>query len=321
MKERYIMTGLLLLISGVCLGGSIYAAFQARLLKKTEEERRLLTHLLENTKDLIYHYQLKPERKFLYLSPSAETFFGTGTLERGYNDPDSLFHNIHPDDLDVMKRKITGRIDFNKPIVQRWRDQDGQYRWFEDSAVPVYRNGQLAAIQGVIRDVSEKMELQQELTCRIYHDPLTGIYNREFFEEAFEAADEKEAPLGLILCDLDDLKRINDTYGHRQGDRLIQEAAVLLSQFADRHTMAARIGGDEFILVAEGRSRAEITALAENIRKAADRHNLQSRIKVHLSIGASWKPSSRSEMKQLFAEADQRMYQNKRKRKSLQTVR
>ena len=316
------MNGLLLLILGICLGCSLYGIFQARLLKKKEEERRLLTNLLENSKDLIYHYQLKPERKFLYLSPSAETFFGKGTAEKGYADPDSCFDSIHPDDLDVMRRKITGRIDFNKPIVHRWQSKEGgKYRWYEDSAVPVYQNGQLAAIQGVIREITEKMELQQELTYRVYHDPLTGLYNREFFEEAFEAADEKEASLGLILCDLDELKRINDTYGHRQGDRLIREAASLLSQFADRRTFAARIGGDEFVLMAERTSREEITILAEDIRRAADRHNHESFVKVHLSIGASWTPSSYGTVKELFAEADQRMYDNKRNRKSLQTVR
>ncbi|WP_203363637.1 sensor domain-containing diguanylate cyclase [Bacillus sp. REN10] len=292
---------------------SMYGLLKIPQEKKQQKYLELLAH----SKDLLYYYELKPKRQFKYVSPAADVFFGEGTVKRAYEDPDVPFEHIHPDDVQLLVKKIKGELNYEEPIIQRWIDYGGIYRWYEEHATPIYEAGELVAIQGVIRNIDDKMRLQQELEYRVYHDSLTSIHNREFFERAMTKYDEEvDISVGIILCDLDQLKYYNDHFGHKVGDDLIIETAHLLKQFANEQTMVARIGGDEFVLLMSGATEATVHDLIAQIASAIDEYNnSQNERPIKLSIGSAYHLHSLGQMTQLFAQADEQMYADKLERK------
>ncbi|KMY54220.1 histidine kinase [Bacillus sp. FJAT-27231] len=295
------------------------------LYKKWQKERarfiekhNQFVNVVENSKDFIYYYQVYPERQYKYLSPSAENIFGKGSIAYAYVNPDVCFRDIHPDDYDTLYKKITGQVDYSEAIIQRWKDKDGKYRWFEEYATPVYENGVLVAIQGVLRTIDDKVELQEKLNYRLYHDTLTDSYNREYFELVFSKFNEEiNSPIAIILCDLDELKHTNDHYGHIIGDLLIKTTARILNKFSSDYITVARLGGDEFVLIVADRTEKQIKQLIANIVKAIEHYNTYSSdVIIKMSIGYSYSPFSIEQMMRLFSQADKNMYADKIKRKN-----
>ncbi|WP_100403595.1 sensor domain-containing diguanylate cyclase [Bacillus sp. FJAT-42315] len=304
------------IITGFLVGVlSMYGLLGTRRKRKQQNHLELLNY----SKDLLYYYELKPKRQFKYVSPAANLFFGEGAVERAYEDPDLPFQRIHPDDEQLLKKKIKGELNYEEPIIQRWIDHGGNYRWYEDHATPIYKAGELVAVQGVVRNIDEKVRLQQELEYRVYHDSLTSIHNREFFERAMTTYDEEvDISVGIILCDLDQLKYYNDHFGHKVGDELIIETAKLLKHFANEQTIVARIGGDEFVLLMISATEAAVNNLMTQITTVIDEYNnSQNERSIQLSIGSAYHPHSFGQMTQLFAQADAQMYADKSERQQV----
>ncbi|WP_080847942.1 sensor domain-containing diguanylate cyclase [Cytobacillus gottheilii] len=317
----HFVTGFLIaLILGIIINIFVYRRSKREQQSLTEEHNRFV-HLIETPNDFIYYAKVIPEVKFEYLSPSAENFFGENSIARAYASSNIAFIDIHPDDYKILMKKVRGDIDYSKPIIQRWKDKDGTYRWFEEYATPVYNKGKLTALQGVLRNIDERIALQEKLDYQLYHDALTGIYNRAYFEMIFTKYNEEvNTTLAIILCDLDDLKFVNDNYGHKQGDLLIKKAAELLNAFSSQTITVARIGGDEFILFAEGKNEQEIDCLLERIEDKIEHYNYESMLKVKLSVGHAFTESSKGKLGNLFTQADGNMYVVKSKRKALDAV-
>ncbi len=93
-----------------------------------EESARIL-RLVESSQDCVYFFDLKPEFKFRYVSPSIERMLVPGLVEKNYQNPFLPFEYIHPDDHDILYGKMYGTIDYSKPILQRWKDGEGDYKW------------------------------------------------------------------------------------------------------------------------------------------------------------------------------------------------
>ncbi len=157
----------------------------------------------------------------------------------------------------------------------------------------------------------QNTRLNMDLKYLSQHDPLTKLHNRFFFEKEIRRV-EKEGlfPAGLIMCDLDGLKAVNDKLGHDVGDELLCEAAQLISA-AVPGGMAARIGGDEFAIVVPQADGDEIKAIMQRIiAKMLEYNGKSPKIPVWISLGfaASERPIA---MAALIKAADQRMYADK----------
>lgn len=285
--------------------------------KKIIESQKSFVHIIENTRDFLYYFQVHPKREFKYLSPSAEHFFGTGSIDRVFKNSDIPFMEIHPDDYHILEKKVNGELNFDESIVQRWLDKNGEYRYFEEYATPIYKNGKLVALQGVLRNIDDKIQLEKELQYQISHDPLTGIYNREYFEYKFEQFDQtSNIPLAIIICDLDELKYINDHYGHKEGDFIIIETAGVLNRFSSDLVTVARLGGDEFALILEHSTEDSAKELVDQIMKEFTKYNETSKRLIKLSIGFSFEDHSFGNMTSIFSKADKNMYLAKKRNKN-----
>jgi diguanylate cyclase (GGDEF)-like protein/PAS domain S-box-containing protein len=311
-----ILVFMLGLLTGIFILLLYIQSTKAKSIRNIESENHVI-ELFEGSMDLIYHYQLKPEQKFTYVSSSIETMLGPGLVDKSYQNPLIPFDFIHPDDHDTLVGKLNGTIDYSKPILQRWRDHTGNYKWCEEYATPIYENGERVALVGIIRDVSEKVKLQQELQYLSTHDDFTGIYNRNYFERTMVRYNKEiDCPITIILCDLDELKAVNDTYGHAEGDFLIKESAKLIKGFFSENAIVARIGGDEIAIVLPDTDPSQVENLCSEFSENLTNFNRSSNdLQIELSMGYAFGEHSLGNMARLFAEADKNMYRNKNERK------
>ncbi|MDZ7759544.1 MAG: PAS domain S-box protein [Desulfovermiculus sp.] len=169
----------------------------------------------------------------------------------------------------------------------------------------------------IVRDLSEWKETEQQLIYLCYHDTLCGLYNRNFFEkEMNRLSDGRYAPVGIIICDLDGLKFVNDTKGHKSGDQLLCQAADILRTTFRSSDIVARIGGDEFAVLVTGADQATTKGLVTRLKENVDDFNAHDRhIPLYMSIGYAVSQSQPIDMEGLFREADNRMYEEKIRQK------
>lgn len=171
----------------------------------------------------------------------------------------------------------------------------------------------------------DKMQAKAMSECLIRlsnEDPLTGLYNRRYFNEAiheeWERATRSGESLSLVFIDIDCFKKYNDTYGHLKGDEaLVKVAKVLQGQIRRTSDMASRYGGEEFILLLPNTPSAGAQVVANNVMKAVDQLSIThgtSHIKPYLtlSIGiATWSGEPEMTETTLISQADQAVYQAK----------
>ncbi|MGI6553991.1 MAG: PAS domain S-box protein [Bacillota bacterium] len=164
----------------------------------------------------------------------------------------------------------------------------------------------------LIRDVTERKKAQQQLKYLTLHDPMTGLYNRRYFEEELRRLNfRRHAPISIISCDVDGLKQINDRFGHRKGDEIIKAAASVIKKPFRSCDVVARIGGDEFAVILP-RTNAEVAERARNrILDAVDAYNAkQPEIPLSISVGVATSEREVS-LEKLFHESDNAMYEHK----------
>jgi len=174
------------------------------------------------------------------------------------------------------------------------------------------RSGESLALLTII-DITERVRMENKLRYAGFHDSLTGLYNRNFFqEEMHRLQKDPRHSMGLLLCDLDGMKFVNDTLGHTKGDEMIKRAAELLQENFRASDIIARIGGDEYAVIVPDVDREETERLVQRLRDSAKENTrIDPEVPVSLSIGFSVNKESPADMDLLFREADNRMYQDK----------
>lgn len=158
--------------------------------------------------------------------------------------------------------------------------------------------------------VTELKEVNEELSYTVYHDFLTGLYNRRYFEEEFAKVDKvKNYPLSIILADVNGLKIINDAFGHISGDKALIETAKMLTKVFPE-SVISRIGGDEFAVLTTSKSRESVYEKMHETRTISNHIEIEGII-LSLSLGYSIKESEKVSFKDMFTEAEDWMYREK----------
>lgn len=153
-------------------------------------------------------------------------------------------------------------------------------------------------------------ESNEELTYASFHDKLTGLHNRNYFDSKFDDFDQENAyPVSIILADVNGLKLINDAFGHLNGDEALIKTALLLEGVFDEAKIS-RIGGDEFAIMNAGKSKDYLFKKIQGVREQAKDINIKG-VDLSLSLGMAIKESDATSMKDLFTEAEDWMYREK----------
>ncbi len=165
------------------------------------------------------------------------------------------------------------------------------------------------------RDITERKQQEDKVTYLSYHDVLTGLYNRAYFEQYRNKIDvEENLPISVIVCDVDGLKLVNDAFGHASGDRLLKMTTGILTTFCRSQDMLVRTGGDEFSIILPKTSYHEAESIHEGINKKCieeQQHVDNELLFPSISMGYATKTSMDEKLESIFNEAEEYMYRRK----------
>jgi len=167
---------------------------------------------------------------------------------------------------------------------------------------------------GFVEDITLRVKKEEEIKYLSFHDQLTGLYNRRYFENEMERLNKsRRLPISIVIADMDELKKINDNYGHKMGDRYIKKAAEIINSATRSGDVVARIGGDEFVIILPGTNTNLAKELCERIQNKFKQYNRTSKLPKSLSIslGFATKEKRDDDLNKVFNKADKMMYENK----------
>lgn len=284
---------------------------QAEAALATSEERYRL--LAENSSDVVL---LIKDELISWISPSL-------TCMLGWQPGDWIGHPlsrfIPAEEQPALERDLHA-LAAGRTVVSRLQAlaHDHSQRWVELHASP-YRDldGHLDGIVGSFRTVDQEVAAERELARRACTDELTGLVNRHEALEQITAIAGRVVRQGhataVLFCDLDNFKEINDTFGHVPGDELLRAVATRIRMGLRSGDMAARIGGDELMVVLQGvRSLSDAVTIADKLRRAVAEPIPTSAgfLSITLSIGVTMvEPGEDSD--EIISRADRAMYRAK----------
>jgi len=159
----------------------------------------------------------------------------------------------------------------------------------------------------------QKRKAEDQLKYLSLHDPLTGLYNRAFFEEEMRRVDmERISSVGLIMCDVDGLKLVNDIMGHKTGDGLLMAVSGIIHDACRKGDLVARLGGDEFAVLLPNISQTDLDGICHRIKHTIHTYNAENpELPLSISIGHTMRSNNAVSVTDLFKEADNIMYRQK----------
>lgn len=286
---------------------------------RTEEQQRIMQRSVEASSNAVVITNARdPGFPVVYVNPAFSQITGYGSEEVEGQSLGFLIGEGSEDD-DIERIKAAVREHRSVSVTMRSYRKDGAPFWYQLFLSPVRDDeGEITHFVAVINDISEKKEQDEEMAYQATHDLLTGLANRSLFNDRlkhdFELAKRHSQSMAVLFIDLDEFKPINDTLGHRVGDKLLVSVAERLNSLIRPSDTLARFGGDEFVLLLPD---LEETGLAEEIaerilQELAKPHQIDNNeLHISASIGIATNSHSSTFPEKLLQRADMAMYKAK----------
>lgn len=291
-------------------------------LQVSEDNYRVI---VENTSELII--KVDPEGFYTYVNPAFCALYNA-TAEQliGRHYAQDVFHEDLPLVTEFFERLMQPPYEVN--FVHRENTAHG-VRFLEWRGRVIHDEaGNIKELVGVARDVTERMESMGRLQQQAQTDYLTSLANRRHFMEQgqieLERAKRYDKPLSIFMIDIDYFKKINDTYGHKFGDYVLQTLAAKLRETLRLIDLIGRIGGEEFAVLLPETGLREAAEVAERLRDSVARTNVPREegmpINFTISIGVSSLRDKGTTLDVLLSQADAAMYEAKQSGRNKVTI-
>ncbi|MBC5627774.1 diguanylate cyclase [Clostridium sp. NSJ-6] len=304
----------------VALAGIISVTSDISRIKEKEYEielQKVLTNkIIDILPGVIFYKDLNS--KYVYANKACRDFYS----QRGIPDI------IGKSELDICQNKEQGKkfMEDDKHIIENktpihneivYKDKDGEFTYREVIKIPLLdKYGNVKGVVGRSLDITERKKYQDKLEYLSYTDILTGAKNRTYFEEVEKRySEEGKLPLGVIMGDANGLKLVNDTFGHRQGDKLLIDITEVLKNVSKNVGEVFRIGGDEFVILVPEASLKQCEELILEIEEKCNQYK-NDLFNISISLGAAVKYDAKKDIYEVIKEAEDKVYRNKLLQKS-----
>ena len=283
-------------------------------IKESEEKYR---SLVNSTDDSIY--LVDSGYRYLFMNKQHLSRLGvpeSRILEKHFGE----FHSV--DETSEFIKRTDAALKTGESAQYEYKSQRDD-RYFLQTFSPVKDpEGKPFAVTVVSKNITKRKQMEEELRSLSLTDELTGLFNRRGFltlaAQHLKITNRQGRGLFMLYADLDGLKEINDTFGHREGDRALAETAYILRDSFRESDIVARIGGDEFVVLPVGSSESSVDIIRGrlNNRIAAFNSVANSGYVLSLSVGvAFYDPASPSTVDELLVHGDKLMYEQKKLKK------
>ena len=308
------------IISGTTVGVGALSQRRRRSVHALRESQEMFQSLVNSTEDSIYlvdaecNYLFVNKRHLKRLGMADNSLNG-----RNYAD----FHT--PEEMAVFRKRVD-RVISTRESAQYEHQSLRDSRYFIQTFSPVMdTDGRISAVTVVSKNISERRQMEDDLRALSLTDELTGLYNRRGFftlaAQQLKIATRMNKKLCLVLADLDDLKVINDTFGHHEGDSALVETANILRESFRESDIIARIGGDEFVVMpiemTDDRAAMILLRLNQGFEKGNEKNRLRYRISISTGI-TMFDPAMPASIEEMLKQADDAMYEQKKLKKLCQ---
>lgn len=276
-----------------------------------------LNLVMDSTSDAIWEYNLEKDRMTI-LSKYIDT--EAYEEENKYSSIRHMLEYIHPEDKEKVKAEYFNFINGGTELFLsefRLKKKDSSYFWVTTRGKVIERREhKIIRISGSMTDITQKKEYEDRIYHMAFYDNLTNLPNSLLFREELKhyIQANNSSKAAILLIDLDDFKKINDTLGHGFGDKLIKKLGKRIESLKSHRIVVSRTGGDEFlILLKDVKEDNELMEVGENIKEALklpiaiENNNIATTV----SIGISMYPDHGQDVDSLISNADIAMYSAK----------
>lgn len=294
---------------------------QKHTLSALQESEEKFRTIVNNVNLGVYRSTGASPGHFLQVNPAFARMFGYNSIKKLLRAPVEKFYKNPRERIQFLRDvSINGEVQNRKIQLKRC---DGSVFWASIYAKAHFdENGVLKWIDGVIEDITEQIIMEERLHALSLTDELTGLYNRRGFltlaEHQLKIAHRTKKSILLLFMDMDNLKDINDEFGHTMGDRALIITTKILKKAFRESDIIARIGGDEFVVLTLEIKKTSGSAFYDRLKQNLDKFNKISRLpfKISLSVGWSYyEPTRPRSITLLLKQADHMMYLHKQRKK------
>ncbi|GAB6106836.1 sensor domain-containing diguanylate cyclase [Fusibacter bizertensis] len=239
----------------------------------------------------------------------------------GYNQKNDLigkslwsFYASDNDELIASLQKTVENYENREDVSFKWWMKHKTDRSFlaEIKITRVLIDGKKVSHM-LIRDITERFELEQKMEYLSYHDQLTGLYNRRFFTEELTRLDvERNLPICIIFADVNGLKLINDSFGHSSGDELLKSVAEVMKNECRSDEIISRLGGDEFVMLLPKTTDEDGEGMLQRLKNQIENLSINN-VQISIAFGHATKVDKAFSIKETLERAEKNMYQMKNK--------
>ena len=250
--------------------------------------------------------------KIIRISKSSAAIFGTSPeLLEGREIPDVFPFSVAQEMMGRLQAICDSKESQSYTDSIFFNDEANGY--YESWLFPISNEEDTDLVGMVALDITDRKQTEERLNYLSFHDPITGLHNRTYYERELKRLDNgNDYPISVISLDADGLKIVNDTMGHSMGDEFLKNLGQTLKRSLRDSDILARVGGDEFIVFLPDTDKPTAERIVERIRKNIILHNQENQtLPLRVSLGLETAESRADSLEEILKRADEIMYNNK----------